>query len=148
MGSGSPNNAPTVAGTKGGSVTLRCFVAPAQDNIGRYVQDESRERGDPVDTSAWVRSANHRELQVPQQQNYSDCGVFMLTFADFEVRRPYRRAGARARDRMQSGFEIPEVQDSERASEQLEPFWSCTARTFGRRVGLPRTSEQQLSFGV
>jgi len=73
------------------------FCRPAQHHIGRYIQDESRKHGGPeVDTSAWERSHDPRELQVPQQQNGSDCGVFMLTFAEFEVRRPARRAGARA----------------------------------------------------
>mmetsp|Transcript_34926 Transcript_34926/g.76344 ORF Transcript_34926/g.76344 Transcript_34926/m.76344 type:complete len:235 (-) Transcript_34926:134-838(-) len=73
------------------------YEVDALRHIGRYIQDESGKHGGPeVDTSAWERSHDPRELQVPQQQNGSDCGVFMLTFAEFEVRRPARRAGARA----------------------------------------------------
>ena len=49
-----------------------------------YIEDEYLDkRQQKVDASAWT---THVPRHIPHQLNCSDCGVFMVTFADFEVR--------------------------------------------------------------
>lgn len=53
-------------------------------NLARYVMDEFQDkRKETVDTSSWAKAS---PKDIPHQHNYSDCGVFMATFANYVSR--------------------------------------------------------------
>eukprot|EP00240_Pyramimonas_obovata_P006594 CAMPEP_0118945558 /NCGR_PEP_ID=MMETSP1169-20130426/42513_1 /TAXON_ID=36882 /ORGANISM="Pyramimonas obovata, Strain CCMP722" /LENGTH=179 /DNA_ID=CAMNT_0006891305 /DNA_START=1 /DNA_END=540 /DNA_ORIENTATION=+ len=56
----------------------------ALDNLAKYISDEFMDkRQQEEDTRGWGR---HVPGNIPHQHNCSDCGVFMVTFAEFESR--------------------------------------------------------------
>ncbi|GAQ88288.1 SUMO protease [Klebsormidium nitens] len=54
------------------------------EDLAQYIMDEAEDKGTgPIDTSDWERVYH---TDKPQQGNNSDCGMFMLKFADFVSR--------------------------------------------------------------
>lgn len=54
-------------------------------NIMKYLEEESMDkRKQPLDPTEWEQLSR---MDIPQQQNGSDCGVFACKFADFAARR-------------------------------------------------------------
>ena len=64
-------------------MSLATCLCPTQANLAEFIKDEYLERSTSVDASDW---ATHEPSGIPHQLNCSDCGVFMVTFAEFEVR--------------------------------------------------------------
>jgi len=54
------------------------------DVLARYITDEAKDKtGKDLDVSSWEMELVE---DLPQQENGSDCGMFMIKYADFHSR--------------------------------------------------------------
>jgi hypothetical protein len=73
-------------GKLGGGRSDRLTCTSPQTKLKKYIAAVHRSvREEALDTKRWKSS---RRRDIPQQKNTSDCGCFILAFADQEVLQP------------------------------------------------------------